>query len=95
MTQQPQNGKITATQDNVLALLQNEKLAKLLQNNDVLALLDITAQSIDLGYVNDVRWSILNSFYFLRIRNPEARVGKIFEATLPESVQKQLDALKT
>lgn len=72
----------------------NQALDKLLQQEDVLALIGIVGQLIELGYEEDVRLLVTLAQRYLNARNPEAKAGDIFDdATLSAHVQNYMEAL--
>lgn len=72
----------------------NETLEKLLQQEDVLALIGIVGQLIELGYADDVRLLVTLAQRYLNARNPQAKAGDLFDdAALSAHVESYMEAL--
>ncbi len=72
----------------------DEVMKRLLQHEDVRALIGIIGQLIELGYEEDVRLLVTLGQRYLNARNPQARAGDIFDdAVLSTHVEKYMEAL--
>jgi hypothetical protein len=72
----------------------SEVLDRLLQQEDVLALIGIIGQLIEMGYEDDVRLLVTLAQRYLSARNPKAKAGDIFDdATVSQHVERYMEAL--
>ncbi len=81
--------------EDITTLPQDEEvLQRLLQHEDVRALIGIIGQLIELGYEEDVRLLVTLSQRYLNARDPKAKAGDIFDDEILSShVEKYMEAL--